>query len=246
MSALPSPPQPPSSSTPPRAAGRYRALLFDMDGTVINSIAAAERIWGTWAQRQGLDVAAFLPTIHGARSVDTIARLALPGVDAQRESQGITDAEIIDVDGIVEVAGALRFLQSLPPAQWAIVTSAPRALATARLKAAGMPIPAVMVTAEDVKAGKPKPDCYLLAAEKLGVAPFDCLVFEDASVGIEAGEAAGAKIIVVTATHAHPLATRHPAIASYDSIVATVDADGFIVLAELPPAPAAASARATG
>jgi len=105
-----------------------------------------------------------------------------------------------------------------------------------------MPIPAIMVTAEDVKAGKPKPDCYLLAAEKLGVAPFDCLVFEDASVGIEAGEAAGAKVIVVTATHAHPLATRHPAIDNYEAIEATVDADGFIVLAQLSDPAAAAPA----
>ena len=212
--------------------GRYRAFLFDMDGTVINSIAAAERIWGLWAKLQGLDLATFLPTIHGARSVDTIAKLALPGLDPRQEAQGITDAEIIDVEGIIEITGAQRFLQSLPPAQWAIVTSAPRALAVARLKAAGMPVPAVMVTAEDVKAGKPKPDCYLLAAEKLGVSPADCLVFEDASVGIDAGEAAGAKVMVITATHAHPLATRHPAIASYEAMVATVDEDGFIVLAQ--------------
>ncbi|OYO27688.1 HAD-IA family hydrolase [Janthinobacterium sp. PC23-8] len=225
MSALP--------ATPPSAApNRYRAFLFDMDGTVINSIAAAERIWGLWAKRQGLDVATFLPTIHGVRSVDTIARLALPGLDPRQEAQGITDAEIVDVEGIIEIAGAQRFLRSLPPAQWAIVTSAPRALAMARLKAAGMPVPAVMVTAEDVKAGKPMPDCYLLAAEKLGVSPADCLVFEDASVGIEAGVAAGAKVMVITATHAHPLATRHPAIASYEAMVATVDADGFIVLAQ--------------
>ncbi len=225
MSAVPASPS-------PSAAGRYRAFLFDMDGTVINSIAAAERIWGLWAKRQGLDVATFLPTIHGARSVDTITKLALPGLDPRQEAQGITDAEIIDVEGIIEIAGAQRFLQSLPPAQWAIVTSAPRALAVARLKAAGMPVPAVMVTAEDVKAGKPKPDCYLLAAEKLGVPPADCLVFEDASVGIEAGEAAGARVMVITATHAHPLATRHPSIASYEAMVATVDEDGFIVLAQ--------------
>lgn len=218
---------------------RYRAFLFDMDGTVINSIAAAERIWGLWAKRQGLDVATFLPTIHGARSVDTITKLALPGLDPRQEAQGITDAEIIDVEGIIEIAGAQRFLQSLPPAQWAIVTSAPRALAVARLKAAGMPVPAVMVTAEDVKAGKPKPDCYLLAAEKLGVSPADCLVFEDASVGIEAGEAAGAKVMVITATHAHPLATRHPSIASYEAMVATIDEEGFIVLAQSPLPPAA-------
>ena len=228
MSALPSSP----------SSGRYRAFLFDMDGTVINSIAAAERIWGQWATRQGLDVAAFLPTIHGARSVDTITKLALPGLDPRVEAQGITDAEIIDVEGIIEIAGAQRFLQSLPPAQWAIVTSAPRALATARLKAAGMPVPAVMVTAEDVEAGKPKPDCYLLAAKLLGVPADECLVFEDASVGIEAGVAAGAKVMVITATHAHPLATHHPTVASYEAMVATVDADGFIVLAQSPAAAA--------
>jgi sugar-phosphatase len=232
MSAVP-------ASPPSAAANRYRAFLFDMDGTVINSIIAAERVWGQWAKRQGLDVATFLPTIHGARSVDTITKLALPGLDPRQEAQGITDAEIIDVEGIIEIAGAQRFLKSLPPAQWAIVTSAPRALAVARLKAAGMPVPAVMVTAEDVKAGKPKPDCYLLAAEKLGVSPNDCLVFEDASVGIEAGEAAGAKVMVITATHAHPLATRHPTIASYEAMVATVDEDGFIVLAQSPLPPAA-------
>ena len=217
-------------------AGRYRAFLFDMDGTVINSIAAAERIWGQWARRQGLDVATFLPTIHGARSVDTITRLALPGLDPRQEAQGITDAEIIDVEGIIEIAGAQRFLHSLPQAQWAIVTSAPRALAIARLNAAGMPIPAVMVTAEDVKAGKPRPDCYLLAAQKLGVAANECLVFEDASVGIEAGAAAGATVMVITATHAHPLATRHASIANYETVVATLDTDGFIVLAEVPAA----------
>jgi len=217
-------------------AGRYRAFLFDMDGTVINSIAAAERIWGQWAKRQGLDVAAFLPTIHGARSVDTISRLALPGLDPRQEAQGITDAEIIDVEGIIEIAGAQRFLNSLPPAQWAIVTSAPRALAVARLKAAGMPMPDVMVTAEDVDAGKPRPDCYLLAARKLGVAADECLVFEDASVGIEAGAAAGARVMVITATHAHALDTQHASIANYETVVATVDADGFIVLAEAPAA----------
>ncbi|MFZ4874609.1 HAD-IA family hydrolase [Janthinobacterium sp. Mn2066] len=219
--------------------GRYRAFLFDMDGTIINSIAAAERIWGSWAQRQGLDVASFLPTIHGARALDTIARLDLPGVDPHHESRGITAAEIIDVDGIVEIAGARHFLQTLPAAQWAIVTSAPRALALARLEAAGMPLPEVMVTAEDVKAGKPRPECYLLAAQKLGVSATDCLVFEDAAVGIEAGEAAGAQVMVITATHHHAMATRHASIASYVAMTATLDDDGFISLSE-------AAARAPG
>lgn len=215
-------------ATPPQ---RYRAFLFDMDGTIINSIAAAERIWGAWALRHGLDVASFLPTIHGARAVDTIARLGLPGVDAQFEANGITDAEIIDVAGIVEIGGAIDFLKSLPSDKWAIVTSAPRALALGRLQAAGMPLPEVMVTADDVAAGKPAPDCYLLAARKLGVAASDCLVFEDASVGIAAGVAAGASVLVITSTHAHLMDTPHASWHSYDQATVTLDADGWLVLA---------------
>ncbi|CDG82398.1 HAD family hydrolase [Janthinobacterium agaricidamnosum] len=219
-----------SEHAPSHINHRYRAFLFDMDGTIINSIAAAERIWGQWATRHGLDVAAFLPTIHGARGVDTIAKLNLPNVDPHAEALWITEAEIIDVAGIIEIAGAANFLKSLPASKWAIVTSAPRALAIERLRAAGMPLPQVMVTGEDVSAGKPHPDCYLLAADKLGVDAADCLVFEDATVGILAGQAAGANVMVVTATHAHAIDTPHATIASYDTIVASVDGDGFIVL----------------
>ena len=146
----------------------YRAFLFDMDGTVLNSIAAAERIWTFWAVRHGVDVEAFLPTIHGARAIDTINRLALPGVDAEAEAAWITEAEIEDVEGIVEVAGAAEFLRSLPGESWAMVTSAPKALALRRMAAAGIAAPAVMVTAEDVSAGKPDPAGYRLAAHRLG------------------------------------------------------------------------------
>ncbi|PFH04623.1 sugar-phosphatase [Collimonas sp. PA-H2] len=214
------------------AKGRYSAFLFDMDGTILNSIAAAERIWGAWAARHGLDVASFLPTIHGARAVDTVARLALPGVDPELEAIGITQAEIADVEGIVEVPGAASFLRSLPAAKWAVVTSAPRDLAARRMKAAGIPVPAILVTAEDVAAGKPNPDCYLLAASKLGVDAGDCLIFEDAPVGIAAGEAAGAAVMVVTATHLHPLDTPHSSIKGYQTMFAKTDADGFMLLEE--------------
>lgn len=211
-------------------AGRYQAFLFDMDGTVLNSIASAERIWGRWALGHGLDLATFLPTMHGARAVDTITRLGLPGVDAQAEADAITDAEIVDTEGIVEVAGAARFLASLPPQRWAIVTSAPRALALGRLAAAGVPVPATLVTADDVSAGKPRPDCYLLAAERLGVAASDCLVFEDAPVGIAAGVAAGAQVVVVTATHAHPMATPHASLVDYERLAVAVEDDGRLRL----------------
>jgi len=208
----------------------YRAFLFDMDGTVLNSIAAAERIWAAWALRHGVDVISFLPTIHGVRAIDTINRLALPGVDAEAEAAFITEAEIEDVEGIIEVPGAASFLKSLPANQWAIVTSAPKALALRRMVAAGIPEPSVMVTAEDVSAGKPDPAGYRLAAELLGVESADCLIFEDATVGILAAEAAGAGLIVVTATHDHPLQTPHATIASYESVVAHVDHDDQIRL----------------
>lgn len=208
----------------------YRAFLFDMDGTVLNSIAAAERIWAAWALRHGVDVVSFLPTIHGVRAIDTINRLALPGVDAEAEAAFITEAEIEDVEGIIEVPGAAIFLKSLPANQWAIVTSAPKALALRRMAAAGIPQPLVMVTAEDVSAGKPDPAGYRLAARRLGVEPADCLIFEDATVGILAAEAAGAGLIVVTSTHNHPLQTPHATLASYESVGSRVESEGLLRL----------------
>ncbi len=198
----------------------FAALLFDMDGTLINSIAAAERVWAAWAERHGLDVAAFLPTIHGMRGIETIARLALPGVDPVAEAQAILEGELADVDGVVAIDGAAAFLAALPADRWAIVTSAPRPLALRRLAAAGLPTPPVLVTAEDVRHGKPAPDCFLLAAERLGQRIEDCLVFEDAPAGIQAAEAAGAAVVVVTVTHRHEVETRHPKITGYAEFTA--------------------------
>jgi sugar-phosphatase len=196
----------------------FAALLFDMDGTIINSIAAAERVWIAWAERHGLDVAAFMPTMHGVRGIDTITRLALPGVDPAAEAEAILLAELEDVDGVVAIEGAAVFLAALPADRWAIVTSSPRRLALRRLAAAGLPVPAVLVTAEDVARGKPAPDCFLLAAGRLGQRIQDCLVFEDAPAGIQAAEAAGAAVAVVTVTHRHTLDTSHPTITGYGEL----------------------------
>nr|WP_314566778.1 HAD family hydrolase [uncultured Pseudomonas sp.] len=209
---------------------RYRAFLFDMDGTLLNSIAAAERVWSIWAERHGLDVAAFLKTIHGARAIDTITRQALPGVDPEAEAQWITEAEINDVDGVVAIPGAVTFLNGLPGDRWALVTSAPRELALRRLQAAGIAPPAVLVTAEDVALGKPDPACYVLGAQRLGVPVQDCLVFEDATVGIRAAEAAGADVMVVTSTHHTPMVTEHPSIDGYESLNVQCDTDCLLYL----------------
>ena len=185
----------------------FAAFLFDMDGTILTSIKAAERVWGDWAAGHGLDVAAFLPTIHGKRTEETIRNLGLPGVDPLTEAARITRAEIEDVAGVEAIAGVAAFLASLPPQRWAIVTSAPRKLAEARIAAAGLPTPGVLVAAEDVERGKPAPDPFLLGARKLGVVPEDCLVFEDTLAGLQSAAAAGMASVVVTTTHAHPLQT---------------------------------------
>lgn len=216
----------PESALPSRPLA---ALLFDMDGTIISSIASAERIWSRWAEAHGLDVATFLPTIHGVQSVETIRRLNLPGIDPVAEAAAITEAEMADVDDVVAIPGARAFLEALPRDRWAIVTSAPRQLAERRLAAAGMPVPDLLVAAEDVARGKPAPDCFLMAAERLDVAASDCLVFEDAPAGIRAAEAAGTGVVVVTATHREPVRTGHPAIADYIRLGVAKAQDGIRV-----------------
>lgn len=210
----------------------FDAFLFDMDGTLINSIAATERIWGNWARRHGLDVEAFMPTMHGRRGIDTITALDLPGVDPLAEALKIERSEIEDVEGVVAIDGAIAFLSALPPDRWAIVTSAPIALARRRLETAGIELPKTMVTAEDVKVGKPSPEGYLLAAARLGVDPARCLVFEDVDAGVKAGESAGAGVVVVSATHAHELATAHPSIDSYRQLRLHVAAGGTLSLTQ--------------
>ena len=209
----------------------FAAFLFDMDGTVLDSIAAANRIWRRWAESHGLDAEAVIATMHGVRVVDTVRRWQLPGMDLERESAAITQAEIDDVEGVVAIAGAVRFLRALPADRWAIVTSAPRSLALRRMGAAGIPVPGVLVTADDVTRGKPAPDCFLQAAARLGVAAGDCAIWEDAPAGIAAAEAAGGTVFVVGATHAHPMSTPHPVVPGYEGLAVAQGASGELLLA---------------
>lgn len=210
----------------------FAAFLFDMDGTILTSIRSAERVWTAWAVRHGLDVDAFLPTLHGKRTHDTIRQLGLPGVDPIAEAAWITAAEIEDVADIEAIHGAADFLASLPPERWGIVTSAPRALAKARLAAAGLPSNNLLVAAEDVNHGKPAPDPFLLGARKLGFAPEDCLVFEDTQAGLQSAKAAGMASIVVTLTHTHPMETDVFGVLDYADLKAVRTADGRLKIGQ--------------
>jgi len=204
----------------------FAAILFDMDGTLLSSIEAAERVWTRWAAQFGIDARTFLHGIHGQRAVDSVRQLNIPGVDPVAEAHAITLAEIEDVEGVRAIPGARELVSKFPRDRWAIVTSAPRALAVRRLAAAGLSPPSVFITAEDIPKGKPDPACYQLAARQLGYTADDCLVFEDAAAGIRAGEAAGAAVVVITATHQHAMDTPHPAYVDYNTLAVTIRPDG--------------------
>jgi mannitol-1-/sugar-/sorbitol-6-phosphatase len=216
----------------PYAGREFAGFLFDMDGTLLTSIEAAERVWSRWLRRFGLDPARILPGIHGVQTIETIRRLAIAGVDPEAEADWIAREEIADLDGVRPIDGAAAFVASLPADGWAIVTSATRTLAEARLEAAGLVPPPLFITAEDLANGKPAPDCYREAARRLGRPVSDCLVFEDAPAGIEAGRAAGASVVVITATHAHPVETAYPTIPDFLGI-APACVDGRIEIVPL-------------
>ncbi len=176
------------------------AILFDLDGVLIDSSACIARNWAVWAAPHGIAVDAIMRVAHGVRSIETIRAVA-PHLDAQAEADRLTALEVADTDGVVAMPGAHALLASLPDGAWTIVTSGGRDLAAARLAAVGLPIPAQIVTADDVTQGKPAPEPYLLGAQRLGIAPERCLVVEDAPAGIEAGRSAGIRVLGIASTH---------------------------------------------
>ncbi|MFF2612493.1 HAD-IA family hydrolase [Kitasatospora sp. NPDC058046] len=176
-----------------------RALLLDMDGTLVNSDAVVERCFSRWAERNGLDPAEVLAVAHGRQGHATMA-LLLPDRPAElnlADNERILAEERADTEGVVPVPGAAAFLASLTGLPHALVTSADLALARIRMTAAGLPLPSVLVTAESVGASKPDPEGFLKGAADLGFAPADCLAFEDSGAGIAAAKAAGVRVVGV-------------------------------------------------
>ncbi|HEU4629015.1 MAG TPA: HAD-IA family hydrolase, partial [Gemmatimonadaceae bacterium] len=179
---------------------RCRALLFDLDGVLADSTASVERHWRGWAGRHGLDADALMRRVHGRRAVDII-RETLPALDAEAELAELAAAESTDTAGVVALPGAAALLARLPTGRWAVVTSGTRAVALARLRACGLPEPPLLVAADEIARGKPDPEGYLTAARRLGEAPGDCVVVEDAPAGVAAARAAGMRCVALTTTH---------------------------------------------
>ncbi|HEX7432936.1 MAG TPA: HAD-IA family hydrolase [Anaerolineaceae bacterium] len=172
------------------------AVLFDLDGVLVDSRHCVERHWLEWAGQHHLNTDKVLHYAHGRRTVETI-RLVAPYLNVEREATELETEEAYDTAGLVKIPGALELLQSIPPDAWGIATSGTHATASTRLAFGGLPVPDVLISAEDVVAGKPDPEPYLFAAIMLGVKPASCVVIEDTPAGIQAGRAAGMHVVGV-------------------------------------------------
>jgi mannitol-1-/sugar-/sorbitol-6-phosphatase len=175
------------------------AVLFDLDGTLVDSTRVVERAWGWWAKRHGIPLETVLSFSHGRPGIATMERF-LPGRDHAGDLDEMARYEETQLESILAVPGATQVVRALQNHPWAIVTSAWRTLAEARLMAAGLPLPRVIVPADEIRNGKPDPEGFLCAAERLGVPPTECLVFEDTRPGIEAGMNAEMRVVAILTT----------------------------------------------
>jgi mannitol-1-/sugar-/sorbitol-6-phosphatase len=178
---------------------RCQAILFDLDGVLVDSAECVERTWRNWASRHQLDPEHVIAFAHGRRTIETV-RLVAPGLNAEAEVAELEAGEAMTTDGIHEIETARDLIERLPAGRWAIVTSGTRAVAEFRLRHTRLPIPSVMICADEIARGKPDPEGYLAAAIRLRNAPADCIVIEDAPSGIAAARAAGMRVIAIAST----------------------------------------------
>jgi len=180
---------------------RCKAILFDMDGTLVNSTAIVERAWQRWSARHNIPLDEVLSFSHGRPTISTLERFR-PGKDHSSDLEELARFEETETSGILAVPGAAEILKVMQTQNhpWALVTSAWRKLAETRVLAAGLPLPTVIIPIDEIQNGKPDPEGFLQAAAQLGVAPEDCVVFEDTRPGIDAGLRAGMQVIALLTT----------------------------------------------
>lgn len=176
------------------------AILFDLDGVLVDSTGSVTRQWRRWAEEQNLNPDELVEIAHGVRTIEIVRRLA-PHLDAEAETLRLEKREADDHEGVSVMPGAAELLKAIPEGRWCVVTSGTRYLATARLKLANLPTPEVLVSADNVSKGKPDPEPYLMGAKLLGMNPAECLVIEDAPAGIRAAHAGEMKAIGITSTY---------------------------------------------
>jgi mannitol-1-/sugar-/sorbitol-6-phosphatase len=174
------------------------AILFDLDGVLMDSTPSVSRQWSLWARENNIDPQK-VELVHGRPTIEGV-RLVAPHLDVEAEAKKIEQREMEDEEGVVVMPGAAKLLKSLPPQRWCVVTSGTRRLAMSRLKAGNLPVPEVLISADDVVNGKPNPEPYLKGAALLNMKPEECLVIEDAPAGIEAAHAAGMKAVGLLTT----------------------------------------------
>ena len=176
------------------------AILFDLDGVLVDSTRSVARQWRIWAKDNGIDPESLLEIAHGRRTIETV-RLLAPHLRAEEETRMLEHREAADTEDVTVMPGAAELLQAIPEGRWCVVTSGTRRLATSRLQLGNLPIPKVLVSADDVANGKPDPEPYLKGAELLGIKAEQCLVIEDAPAGIESAHAGGMKVIALPSTY---------------------------------------------
>jgi sugar-phosphatase len=202
--------------------------LFDMDGTLVDSTAVVERGWAWWATRHQLPLEEILRFSHGRPTAATYEHF-LPGIDHTAELAEMLAFEETELHGITAVPGAEKVIAATQQGAWAVVTSATRKLALARIAAAGLPLPEVLVPVDEIKKGKPDPEGFLLAAKRLGVNPKECLVFEDTSPGIQAGLNAGMQVIGLLTTMTAQDLAHQPLTRDFRDVRVTALVAGFEV-----------------
>ncbi len=206
------------------------AILFDLDGVLVDSTRSVDRQWRVWARSKGVDEEKIIAIAHGVRALEVIRRIA-PHLNAEAEVRALESLEAEDREDVIVMPGALALVRSIPENRWCVVTSGTRHLASTRLAMVGLPLPRILITADDVIHGKPHPEPYLRGAELLGFAPKDCLVIEDAPAGIQAAHAGGMNVIGLTSTFpAAALSDADAVLMGLDQIHVAINAVGLLVV----------------